>query len=189
MLIHLNQAIKLDSVNNSIYVNRGYVHEELRNFQQALNDYSMALRIDSNDIQALINKANLLSNDFFNDYVGSINLWDRVVRQNPSNSDSYNDRSLVYLKSGAFENALKDIEMAISLDSSVTAYYYNKARVLLASGKFNESMRNFEKAIELDSLDWNIYLYRSKLYRKLRKYDKEQEDLEKFEALKRSYNR
>ncbi len=178
------KAIQFNDTASDYYVNLGMSYEESGKNDSASYSYSSAMKLDSENVQAKINMANLMSSSSFNNFEKALGIWDSLIDMDSWNEDYYNDRGLVFLKLGNFKRALEGFETAISINSEVATFHYNAARANMELGLYDESMKGFSKAIQLDSLDWNIYLFRSQLFEKLNQFEKSQMDYKLYLKLK-----
>jgi len=80
----------------------------------------------------------------------AIEHFDRAIRFNPKDSESYNDKALCLAELGLDEEAIKWFDRAIEIDPRYATLYHNKGWVLNETGRHEEAIRCFRKALELD---------------------------------------
>lgn len=86
---------------------------------------------------------------------------DRVttqLRSDSLNPDLLQERAIIYLDNGAYNEAFKDISSALELDSNFSGYYVTLSDVYLGMGKLQKTVQSLEKAIQLDKENTEAYL-------------------------------
>lgn len=66
-------------------------------------------------------------------------------------SDSYVGRSYCYLRTGQFQLAIKDLNMAIQLDQNITAYFL-RGHLYEHLNLYEEAIRDYTRVIDDFSL-------------------------------------
>jgi tetratricopeptide (TPR) repeat protein len=117
----------------------------------------------------------------------SIGLWTRVIEKEPERVPiAYNNRGLVYYKSGQFDKAVADFREAVTLRSSYIDAYSNLGMAFYKIGRLDEAIENFDKAIALDSAYYKAYNNRAMAFGAMGKFDKAVQDYNRVIALKPS---
>ncbi len=117
----------------------------------------------------------------------SIGLWSRVIEQEPESVPiAYNNRGLVYYKSGQFEMAAEDFQKAVNLRSSYTDAYSNLGMALYRIGMLDEAIENLNNAITLDPAYYKAYNNRAMVLGAMGQFDKAIQDYNAVIALKPS---
>ncbi|MDR0662906.1 MAG: tetratricopeptide repeat protein [Spirochaetaceae bacterium] len=147
-------------MNAQEYLKRGVESFNRDDFDQAIADFSGAIRLDSNLDLA---KKNLYS-AYFNrgvkrytngDNDGSIADFTEAVRLKPDDAEAYRARGTVNNGKGDYDRAIADFTELIRLDPNVVAYllrqanYYEKCKAYRAAG----DKHNFFKYIDLSIAD------------------------------------
>lgn len=83
------------------------------------------------------------------DLPGALEIWNKTIQLNPTRDEAYNARAVNYIYQGKYENALKDINQAISLKEK-SEYFGNRAYIYKQLERFAEAMPDYEKAVQLD---------------------------------------
>ena len=94
------------------------------------------------------------------------------LAQNPNNSDAYHLRAKYYFADKKYEAGFADINAALKLDSSKSAYYLTLADLCFVSNQTGKAKTALEKSIKLDSKNVDAMLNLAELYLYVRKHEK-----------------
>ncbi len=86
------------------------------------------------------------------------------IEKNPQNADLYNERAKYYFEAKDAASALKDIQMAIVLDSTKANYFLTLSDVCFVMGSSGDAKTALGKCILLDSKNIEALLKLSELY-------------------------
>lgn len=99
-------------------------------------------------INALKEKGNqALAAEKFDD---AIQAYTEAIQLDPKNYVLYSNRSAAYAKAGQYENALKDADETIALNSSWPKGYSRKGSALSYMQKYVEAFEVYQKGLEID---------------------------------------
>jgi tetratricopeptide (TPR) repeat protein len=117
-IIHSGDASKQEL--GSAFYNRGNAFYELGSFDLAIKDYSRALSLDPNDVDAYYNRGNI----FFDlgDTGRAIEDYSAAIRLQPEHDFAYFNRGNCYLRQGRVEQAAADYRKAYSLKPDDPVY-------------------------------------------------------------------
>lgn len=136
-----------------IYNKRGDAYAALGQFDKALQDYSVVLKADAKDLQALAGSAaSLLQLGRYSDALVQYNL---ILRKDPHNSAAFLGRSTCYLKEKNFVQTRKEIENPQSQQ---------------LSKDYKKAVSDYTAAIALAPKDYALYLERAQCYQQLKSY-------------------
>jgi tetratricopeptide (TPR) repeat protein len=127
-MVHLDNAINLDSSSHLAWYYRGYLQSrftdddhssgtrimELLDFDKAISDFSRCLALDSDFIDAWYQRGMVYLNQF-NPDKGLADVA-RAIRLDPEYSYYYTGRAEYYIRENEFGNALNDLNKAIQLN-------------------------------------------------------------------------
>jgi tetratricopeptide (TPR) repeat protein len=156
----LNRAIGKFERHALAYERRGYVNLQLRNYKDALYDFSKSIDINPNNAEPYWGRANIRLKE--NDIKGALADLEMVTKKSiPHQSLHWNGRRLkgkYYLETGEFKKAIFELKLFTSKkfkpEDSNKKYSeealsdYGKA--LLESGEFSEAINVFNKALEVE---------------------------------------
>lgn len=89
-------------------------------------------------------------------------LSDMIVND-PNNSNNYYRRALYLHNEKELEQAMADIDRALSIDSTVGEYYYEKGNIYYDDKIFKDAYASYQKAIEFDNEHVDAILQISKI--------------------------
>jgi len=81
-------------------------------------------------------------------------LYEKLLLINPNDFETLHLLGVIHYQTGAPENAVIEIDKAISIKPNIAAYHYNRGIALKELKKFDEAIFSFEKTI---SLNLNYY--------------------------------
>jgi tetratricopeptide (TPR) repeat protein len=117
-LLFISKAITMNPDKGGAYYNRAMIYDGLDRKEEAITDYSTALRLEPElEIKILSN------------------------------------RSVLYLETGKFREANKDLDRLITLDALNQMYYYNRAFSRLKLGDPDGAIDDYRKVLQMNPGD------------------------------------
>ena len=113
-------------------------------FKGALEEYNLAINIDSTDANYLLNRG--LVKEKLKDYEGSITDFTKAISLKPDYESAWFNRGNVFTKLNGLEEAIEDYSMAIFYNPKYTAAYYNRALNRNKLGITKEACEDLRKA-------------------------------------------
>ena len=112
----------------------------------------------------------------------SLSSVEAHLRENPQDASAWNVKGVIHAQREEFGEALRCLDQAIQIDSSLAAAHSNRGRVLLTLSpeKATEALRSFDRALQLKPDD--IDILRDKAYA-LRAMNRPKEELAIYEKL------
>jgi hypothetical protein len=90
----------------------------------------------------------------------SLGLWTYVIDKEPERFPlAYNNRGMVFLKSGQLDKAISDFDRAITLDPQYAKAYYNRGLAYDMLGRLDQAILNYKKTIALNPFYYEAYYY------------------------------
>jgi serine/threonine-protein kinase len=160
---------------SSYYNSRGHAYYRLGDVREALQDYTLALRIDSNSAEALTNRGDLYTDLGY--YEKAVADYQNAVRSAPDSDRAY--QSAAWLMAtcpdskwrstdGALEAAAKAIELGGNGDPR---YLDTLAAAQANAGNYATAQRILQRAIQIaDKSTEGHYRTRLALYEKQQPY-------------------
>ncbi|MXV72970.1 tetratricopeptide repeat protein, partial [Candidatus Poribacteria bacterium] len=96
----------------------------------------------------------------------AIKAYSDVIELNPSYSEAYNNRGVVYANKGEYDLAIKDFNTALELNPNDFFAYNNRGNAYGDMDKVSEAIADFNTAIKLRPDYANAYNNRGNAYRK-----------------------
>jgi tetratricopeptide (TPR) repeat protein len=94
-----------------------------------------------------------------------------LIKDNPEDSKHYNERAKLYLEKKEYKNAKTDAGKAISLDSSISAYYVTIADGYFFTNEPDKCEASLKKAISLDAQNKEALMKMSEFYMYLNRFE------------------
>ncbi|MBR1133243.1 tetratricopeptide repeat protein [Bradyrhizobium iriomotense] len=134
---------------------------------QAMDLFDRALRLDPDNVDAMIGKARCLAAGVNNQWSASvvedrkqaIDLVDRVLSKNSASASAHTTKGSILLF-GDPEGALAEYDAALEIDQNNPAVYAAKAIALIVSGRAREAFSPAQLALRLSPRDPFAFLWR-----------------------------
>ncbi len=145
-----------------IYLERGNTHAQSGNLEQAIADYSRAIELAPDFVDAYNNRGFAYARagnleKAFADYGQAIEL-------NPGYALVYLNRGSAYAESGDLERAIADYDRAIELDPGYALAHFNRGLVHAKTGSLEQAIQDYDRAIELEPDYADAYFGRGNAY-------------------------
>lgn len=144
------------------YYNRGNKYREQGNLDQAIYDYTKAIKVNSKHAKAYYNRAN--------SYVKQGKLSDAVAdyikaaEMNPQYTEAYYNLGNTYEKLGDLSQAISSYTKALETNPKYSAAYCNRGNVYQAQGNFQQAIDDYNKAIDINPNFAGVYSNRGNVY-------------------------
>ena len=143
--------------------------------QKGLNIIRISIIITSISILSILSILTIKQIDIWSD---SIKLWSKELELY-NNFIAYFNRADAYLIRGNYNNAIKDIDMAIILNPKDELAYYNRGLAYERLGDYDKAMNNYNMAINLNPRFEYAYNIRGILNYKIENYEQAIQDFNK----------
>ena len=142
----LTMIEKLYPNDSTIFYNRAMLYFTLKKYKQALNDFTIS--ISRKKINLTEHSYRAACYVFLNNYEEAIKdanyLIDRLY-----DSNSYNTRSAIYCSYGRSDLAIKDANMALTLNPNFANAYSNRGIAYKNLGLKDKAIADFKRAVDL----------------------------------------
>lgn len=169
-LLYFDRAIELRPEYSVAFYNRGNANSWLGKFQDAIDDYSMAIKHHSRnnflfreDVDAYINRGNAKSS--LGDQHGAIEDFSIAIDLSPRNTRAYTNRAHCRNVLGDHEGAIIDCNRAIELDPKNALAFNNRGDARRGEGDHMEAITDYDKAIEYNPKLAEAFLNRGEVKR------------------------
>lgn len=149
--------------------NRGLACKKMKLFEQAMDDYSRAIEIDSSYAKAYYNRGLVLAQDLHR-FHEALHDLDKAIELDPQYADSYNNKAMVLEKLGDKERALEFYRLALEVDPANMEAHNNVATMFFMDGRFEEAAREYETAIRIAPNDAELYFNLGLAYERMGKH-------------------
>lgn len=170
---------KLDE-QTKFYADRAKDNYDKKNYREAVNDATEAIRLDPANVNAYTCRGYAYSElGNYRDAVADLN---KVIELDPNNAKAYGVRGVALANTGDNKKAVADFDKAISLKPNDVANYENRGLVYGNMGDFKSALADFDKVISLKPTA-EAYQRRAQCYEALGDNEKAQADLAKANEL------
>lgn len=170
--------------------NRGSTYARLQCYDEALQDFDMAITHDHNYAIAYVNRGSVCVklaryDDALEDYTHALAL-------DPTDALAYLQRGQVYAHIGKYHAAVADYTQAIKLEPTDATFYYWRAKIYLTLRKFGRALGDFSIAIMLNPeytaayYEMGAMLFRQGKLHEARSYFKKAAQLGSIEAIQQT---
>ena len=152
------------------YYNRGNTKHDIGFYQNAISDYSKAIRLKPDFVEAYHNRGYTKAS--LGQHVEAIADFDIAIKLKPDNAMSYYNRGAVKAELGEYGKAIADFDIAIKLkpDDPISYYLLGVAKAEL--GRYSEAVADYDTAIKLKPDDAAAYRSRGASKASLSEYGK-----------------
>jgi tetratricopeptide (TPR) repeat protein/S1-C subfamily serine protease len=126
---------------------RSLILKALEKYGEALKAIDIAIKLDSNDLNLLNEKAIIL--DTLKQYTEVIAIYSAIINKQPE-AFAYNSRGIAKYKSGNKQEAIIDFNSAIALNPKFVFAYNNRGIAKSALGNKQEAIIDYNRAIALN---------------------------------------
>ena len=176
-----NYAIELNPGNLLAYGYRGVCHYNLKEFNYALSDLSIGIEsgelTDKLYFYRGVSKSNLYN---FYSALEDINTYLVRSKNDKDLFETYIQRAVIFYNLNLFNDALKDLNLAIELNPNLGIAYLHRANINRIFENYNESLRDLNLAIKFGENNRDIYFLRGSINLEMKKYLEAYNDLDYF---------
>ena len=151
------------------YNNRGNAHAGNGQFEQAIEDYDEAIKLDPNYTKALNNRGVVYEKT--GDYDRAIKDFDAAINIDPNYSVALANRAETFQKRGDYPSALKDFDQAIQLQPTLRALWNERCWTHAIVGELQAALADCNEAIRLEPNVAATFDSRGFTYLKLGQWD------------------
>jgi tetratricopeptide (TPR) repeat protein len=146
-------------------VNRAFTYEKLEKYEEALADFTQAIKLDSLNNNYYRYRAGCY--DDLNDYNNSQMDWTMAINLAPKDEFDYLNyefRAYSYMKNKKYDLAIADFTFIIKSDSANyhngdDPYWYNiRGRMYLEMKEYNTAIKDFSKSLEFGMLEDGVFI-------------------------------
>jgi len=141
-LYFFEKALKINKTNAAVFNNRGSAFQELRRFNEALQDSEEALRIKPDYVVAFYNRGNALQG--LNRFDEALQSYDQALSIKPDYAEVYNNKGTTLKACKRFNEALQHFEEALRIKPDYIDASWNKATLLILIGDYIEGWKLYE---------------------------------------------
>ena len=178
------------NISAETYYYRGNTKHDIGFYQNAISDYSKAIRLKPDFVEAYHNRG--YTKAALGQYSEAITDYDIATKLEPNDAIIYYNCGVAKAALGQYPNALTDFDTTIKLESDFMEAYYNRAVVKGVLGQHSDALTDYNIAIKLEPDFVEAYHNRGSTKLELGKYSEAIADFDTVIKLKpdnvRSYN-
>jgi len=144
------------------WVEKGYASYLSRDYSNAINAFTMAIKLNPNNANAYIGRG--LAYRILGNQSQVISAFDKAIEIDPKNAEVYAVRGHAYSKLGNQSQAISDFDRAIEIDPKDALTYSSRGSAYSILGNQGQAISDFDKAIEIDPKDALTYSSRGLVY-------------------------
>ncbi len=129
-------------------LNKGVALGSLRRYNEAIDCYDKAIRINPEFAYAWHNKGTALDN--LGNYNEAITCYDKVIGINPEDAYAWINKGTALYNLGRYKEAIKCYDGAIRINPEDATVWNNKGVTLNNLGRYNEAIDCYDKAIRIN---------------------------------------
>jgi tetratricopeptide (TPR) repeat protein len=130
------------------YFKRGNSKIDLEDYQGAIADFTKAIEINPNYIDAYTGRG--YAKDNLKDHLGAVANYTKAIKINPNNSKAYTGRGVSKAKLEDHQGAIADYTKAIEINPNSSATYYNRGYSKGSLEDYQGAIADYTKAIEIN---------------------------------------
>ena len=137
------------SVNSAIgYLKRGFAHLIEGRIQDAISDFSNAIKLDGSLADAYANRG--LAWNIIDRHVEALADFDQAIKIEPRSTTAFFNRGCAYMHLRDFERAQLDFSTCITLNSGEKEYYLMRATAWYHLGRLTAADADAESVLRID---------------------------------------
>jgi tetratricopeptide (TPR) repeat protein len=158
------KALEYDKKSTTAWLNRGLYFRDQENYDQTLNDITMAIQIKPS-----ANAYNSRAKTYFDmgDDQRAISDATMGIKLDPKLAELWSNRGAAYGRLNRLDSALHDFSKAIELDSTNANVLANRGGALGVIGRKEEAIADLSRALAIDPNHLNARINRLLTYREL----------------------
>lgn len=160
-ILYYSKAIKLKSDFALAYLQRGFAKNYLKQYEDAISDFDIAIELKSKLEDDLLGKVNLeqaywnrgKTFSILNEYQKALNDYNEVINLNNDFTIAYIERAYTKIALKDYKGAILDCNKAIELDNNNSDAYYNRA---IAKGHLMQpqaAISDFDQVLKINPVD------------------------------------
>ena len=166
------------------YYDRGTLFLVRGDFDEAVDDFSRSIKMDSDNVFSFVNRAQVYARQ--GEMKRAIKDYTRVIKLSPGLASAYYARGKFYQQAGDQGRALKDFEKALELDPEYGDVFYTRAVLYEEQEDVEQALDNYQWALEYDA-DADDLKARYKALKNRRQGERKQaQNLEREDARKKA---
>ena len=150
------------------YATRGVTYYELKEYKLAIDDYTQAIKIDSQNAEYYAFRGGIYS--FLKEYKQAIDDYTQAIKIDHKKAIYYDFRGLAYLQLKDYKQAIANYTQAIKIDHKNATYYGGRGFAYFQLKDYKQAIDDYTQAIKIDPKKAIYYSARGEAYFQLKDY-------------------
>jgi len=177
MLDVQNQLIEKKPKDAQMFYQRGVVYSDLREYDNALGSFGVAISLDPTYLSAYLGRGNVYYAK--EDFDKAIEDFSKAIAIDSEFAGAYYERGLAYYKKGQYDKGIEDL-LRVILSAPENASAHSALGIIYAAkGEYDKAIKEHSIALEIDSKDAGEYSNRGGSYIQKGELDKGIQDFSK----------
>ena len=166
---------ELNSQDAIEFFNIGKICYYKEEYQNAIDAYSTAIRINDKYVDAYYYYRGLAYNDI-KEFQKAIDDFSEAIRINDKYVDAYYERGLAYYHIKEYQKAIDDFSEAIRINDKYKNAYFKRGLAYYHIKEYQKAIDDFSEIIRLDDKCVDAYINRGVAYHRIKEYQKAIDD-------------
>ncbi len=151
------------------YIDRGVAHARIYKYDQAISDFTEALKINPRFALAYYSRATIYEK--IGKFDQAISDLTKAVEINPRFAEAYYARGYIYLRTFKYDQAISDFTKTLEIYPGFFEAFYNRGNAYLQTYKFDQAIHDLNKALEINPNSADTYNIRGIVYSRTYQFD------------------
>ncbi|PCJ87506.1 MAG: hypothetical protein COA57_04850 [Flavobacteriales bacterium] len=152
------------------YVNRSTFWVQYQDYESALKDLNIAIKIKPNYAKTYANRGNI--HGIYGRYEQALADYNEAIKLSPNYFDAHFNRAINYSIMKDYEKAFVDYTKAIELKPNHSKTYLNRAYAYVEYGSFDKAIDDCTVALKINPQNETGWFYRGLAFHNKKEYDK-----------------
>ena len=168
-IAYYDKVLELDKDFERAYVQRAYCKSMLQQYESAIEDYKIALKLNPNDAITYFNMGCMIFK--LDNKTTDTSYFDKAISMDSDNmAEAYLFRGTIHENIGEYQKAVEDYTNTIRLGMAFDTTYYKRGYCYHCLEQYEKAIEDYTKAIELGN---NMAYYnRATSYNLIGEYNK-----------------
>jgi tetratricopeptide (TPR) repeat protein len=158
-ILSLNKSLESIPRQAELLKERAAAYHRLRNYTQAIADYTSALALQPQDADALFRRG--VAYEQLGQQSRAREEYRKALAVDPQLSALYIQRGIDYASMGNLRQSIDSLTDGIRLDPTNPDSYFNRGTAYFQLGNFQRAIADFSQAIRLSADDQDAYYWRA----------------------------
>lgn len=168
------EASLITAANARDFVAQGNDKYKQGNYEGAIEDYTQAIRLNSDDAEAYFKRGNAYAK--LKNHQRAIEDYTQAIRIAPNSDGAYLNRGHAHFDLKDYQEAIEDYTQAIRLNPDNAEIYFNRAKAHANLKDYQKAIEDYTQVIRLNPDDAETYISRGFSHSRLKDYQEAIED-------------